>query len=243
MRFGTAAAVIDELKARMLDFVMENKRDYAPRIITELRTIEEVWAVTINFIFFHKTNYQNELLRLQRHNKFATELMRQMADLGIEGPRKMQPGGTRDFPFYWAAASPPDHAGGGGATAYADTPPAPGATAAAASSAMRRVPPPPPPPVLPMPSPDLRRRRAESRAAVVDAGPDFQDVYDSRRQDGLQRLQSIREPSRSAEGGSANASRASMDRLERRASTTTQRHRAAFLPRHGTLPPHGGAMV
>ncbi len=66
LRFGTPQALVEELKARMLDFVTENKRDYAPRIITEVRTIEEVWAVTINFIFFHKTNYQNELLRLQR---------------------------------------------------------------------------------------------------------------------------------------------------------------------------------
>ena len=100
LRFGTPNDVIDELKARMLEFVTENKRDYAPRIITEVRTIDEVWSVTMNFIFFHKSNFQNELLRLQRHNKFAAELMRQMSELGIEGPRKMEPGGTKDFPFY-----------------------------------------------------------------------------------------------------------------------------------------------
>jgi len=66
VRFGTPSSVIEELKARMSDFVLENKRDYGPRIITEVTTIEEVWSVTINFVFFHKSNFQNELQRLQR---------------------------------------------------------------------------------------------------------------------------------------------------------------------------------
>ncbi|KLU91353.1 mechanosensitive ion channel family protein [Magnaporthiopsis poae ATCC 64411] len=123
VRFGTTNEVVEELKARMLDFVMENKRDYAPRIITEVRTIDEVWSVTINIIFFHKSSFQNELVRLNRHNKFAAELMRQMADLGIEGPRKHQPGGARDLPFFWSNVQPPSYdsattypTGGGGSS-------------------------------------------------------------------------------------------------------------------------------
>ncbi|KAF3771286.1 hypothetical protein M406DRAFT_245039, partial [Cryphonectria parasitica EP155] len=101
LRFGTPSALVDELKARMLDFVLENKRDYQPQIISEVRTIDEVYSVTLNIIFFHKSNFQNELLRLQRHNKFAAELMHQMTELGIEGPRKAQPGGAKEYPFYY----------------------------------------------------------------------------------------------------------------------------------------------
>ncbi|KAI6359760.1 hypothetical protein MCOR25_006933 [Pyricularia grisea] len=107
VRFGTTNEVIEELRDRMTDFVLENKRDYGPRIITEVSTIDEVYSVTLSFVFFHKSSFQNELLRLQRHNRFAGELMRQMALLGIEGPRKQQPGGTKDLPFYWTSVPPP----------------------------------------------------------------------------------------------------------------------------------------
>ncbi|PSR80125.1 Mechanosensitive ion channel-domain-containing protein [Coniella lustricola] len=119
LRFGTSAALVEELKARMVDFVVEHKRDYQPQIISEVRTIDEVYSVTLNVIFFHKSNYQNELVRLQRHNKFATELMAQMKDLGIEGPRRAQPGGDKDYPFYYVPVQPPQ-AQPGAAAAAAD---------------------------------------------------------------------------------------------------------------------------
>ncbi|KAK7741015.1 hypothetical protein SLS53_005079 [Cytospora paraplurivora] len=121
MRFGTPSDLIEELKGRMLDFVLQNKRDYKPNILSEVRTLDEVYSVTMNIIFFHKSNYQNELQRLQRHNKFATELMRVMYELGIEGPRKMQPGGERSFPFY--LAYPPSYS----ESAQHGVPTAPGA--------------------------------------------------------------------------------------------------------------------
>lgn len=114
LRFGTPAELVEELKARMMDFVQEHKRDYQPQIISEVRTIDEVYSVTLNVIFFHKSNYQNELVRLQRHNKFATELMHQMKELGIEGPRRAQPGGDKDFPFYYVPVNPPQTQGQGG---------------------------------------------------------------------------------------------------------------------------------
>jgi len=106
LRFGTSVDLIDELKARMLQFVLENKRDYAPKILTEVRTLDEVYSITMNFIFFHKSSYQNELVRLQRHDKFAVELMRQIHDLGIQGPRHQQPGGTQEWPFYLSNMPP-----------------------------------------------------------------------------------------------------------------------------------------
>ena len=62
MRFGTTETQIEELKSRMMQFCLEHKRDYAPRILSEVKSIDEVYSITMNVIFFHKSNYQNELL-------------------------------------------------------------------------------------------------------------------------------------------------------------------------------------
>lgn len=102
MKFGTPGHLIDELKARMLEFVQANKRDYQPSIITEMTGFKEVRSCTMNIVFFHKSSFQNELLRLNRHNKFVTELMYQMVQVGIEAPLRVDPGGSRDHPLYWA---------------------------------------------------------------------------------------------------------------------------------------------
>ncbi|KAL6879045.1 Mechanosensitive ion channel domain-containing protein [Trichoderma novae-zelandiae] len=102
MRFGTPAHMIEDLKARMLDFVKNNKRDYQPSIITEMTGFNAVRSCTMNMVFFHKSSFQNELLRLNRHNKFVTELMYQMVQVGIEAPLRVDPGGSRDHPVYWA---------------------------------------------------------------------------------------------------------------------------------------------
>ncbi|EON98691.1 putative mechanosensitive ion channel family protein [Phaeoacremonium minimum UCRPA7] len=211
LRFGTPNDVIDELKARMLEFVTENKRDYAPRIITEVRTIDEVWSVTMNFIFFHKSNFQNELLRLQRHNKFAAELMRQMSELGIEGPRKMEPGGTKDFPFYWASIQPP---------AYQD-----------GHDRQRDISPAPQ-----LASPVLQRRRAETSARAFDAGPEFQDVFETRKEpQNLARLQSIRNASPVAPRATG-IDRTSLEKVRSSESDTARRRGIFGRPRSASRP-------
>lgn len=199
MRFGTPADIIEELKGRMLDFVLDNKRDYNPQIISEMRTLDEVYSATMNIIFFHKSNYQNELLRLIRHNKFVTELMRVMNELGIEGPRKMEPGGAKSFPFYLAYppsyseseqkamghGGPPGvpvgvHGGGHGGVPDRDN-------GSILSGEVRCS------------SPETRRRRAESAAREMERTPGFGDVFDGRRDTAaashLARLQSLREES------------------------------------------------
>lgn len=99
MRFGTPAHKLDQLKAHMLN-LLQNKHDYQPTIITEMTRLDGVRSCTMNMVFMHKGNFQNELLRLNRHNKFVMELMHQMAQLGIEGPLRVDPGGSRDFPMY-----------------------------------------------------------------------------------------------------------------------------------------------
>ncbi|ROW01841.1 hypothetical protein VMCG_05645 [Cytospora schulzeri] len=231
LRFGTSGELIEELKGRMLDFVLENKRDYVPQIISEMRTLDEVYSATMNIIFFHKSNYQNELLRLQRHNKFATELMRVMHELGIEGPRKMGPGGASNFPFYLAyppsyseseqkagpggAAGNPGLVGGGGG--------APGRDNASTFSGEMRA-----------SSPETRRRRAESVAREMDLNPGFGDVFDGRRDTNaahMARLQSLREEgSRSHSTGIDRLDGAVVDHdhlgvpLDRSDSNSTSRH-------------------
>ncbi|KAK4177599.1 Mechanosensitive ion channel-domain-containing protein [Triangularia setosa] len=201
LRFGTTEAQIEELKSRMLDFCLQNKRDYAPRIISEVQTIDEVASITMNIIFFHKSNYQNELLRLTRHNRFAVELMRQMHDMGLETPRLVAPGGGRDTPMYWASIPPPGYS-------QRDNGPnhAPGNAEPVAAA--------------PLASPSAPRRRANSRAMVVEAGMDFQDVYHSRKRDNsATRLASISQSPREDDEDGAAASEVTIDQhLEKVAS-------------------------
>ncbi|KAK3485595.1 hypothetical protein B0T13DRAFT_515853 [Neurospora crassa] len=101
LRFGTTEAQIEELKARMLDFCIKNQRDYAPRIISEVRTIDEVYSINMNIIFFHKSNFQNELLRLTRHNKFP------VAILSLANPVKTDRNNSKQPPQHQFSPPPP----------------------------------------------------------------------------------------------------------------------------------------
>ncbi|KAI1327723.1 hypothetical protein F5Y16DRAFT_370797 [Xylariaceae sp. FL0255] len=109
IKYGTPSSVITELEARMTEYVLANKRDYGSKIITELVSFEEACSMTVNFICFHKSSFQNELLRLIRHNKFAIALMDEMVDLGIEQPRKQYQISGRDFPIFQSNISPPSY--------------------------------------------------------------------------------------------------------------------------------------
>lgn len=109
MKYGTPSTVIKELEARMTEYVLENKRDFTSKIITELRGFEDAYCMTVNFICFHKTSYQNELLRLIRHNKLAIELMDQMVALGIEQPRRQYQISGQDWPVYQSNVQPPSY--------------------------------------------------------------------------------------------------------------------------------------
>lgn len=104
VKFGTTLDQIDELRSRLLEYVKEEKREYQPNILTEIRDVVEAYAVNLNVIFFYKSNWQNELLRLQRRNKFICAMMLSMQEIGIEGPRRRIPGSKEDNPFYYQAA-------------------------------------------------------------------------------------------------------------------------------------------
>lgn len=101
VKFGTTLDQIDELRSRLLEYVKAEKREYQPNILTEIRDIVEAYSVNLNIVFFYKSNWQNELLRLQRRNKFICAMMVSMQEIGIEGPRRRIPGTNEDTPFYY----------------------------------------------------------------------------------------------------------------------------------------------
>lgn len=109
VKFGTSLQQIEGLRNRLLEFVTEEKREYQQKILTELTTIYEAHSITLNVVFFYKSNWQNELLRLQRRNKFICALMVSMEELGIEGPRMRLPGAAEQFPMHLHGAYPPPY--------------------------------------------------------------------------------------------------------------------------------------
>jgi small-conductance mechanosensitive channel len=99
VKFGTTLDQIDLLRLRLLEFVRSEKREYQTNILTEMREVTENYSISINVVFFYKTNIQNELLRLIRRNKFVCMLSIALQELGIEGPRVNLPGANVNFPF------------------------------------------------------------------------------------------------------------------------------------------------
>ncbi|RVX73637.1 hypothetical protein B0A52_02527 [Exophiala mesophila] len=107
IKFGTTLQQIEGLRNELLDFVREEKREYGNNILTELREVEKVYSLTLNVVFFYKSNWQNELLRLQRRNKFICALMVALQNQGIEGPQTNQAGWRADLPFFLSGYPPP----------------------------------------------------------------------------------------------------------------------------------------
>ncbi|KAL9032355.1 MAG: hypothetical protein Q9214_008003, partial [Letrouitia sp. 1 TL-2023] len=108
VKFGTTLDQIDDLRQRLLEFVKSEKREYQPNILTEIRDVVEAHSVNLNVVFFYKSNWQNELLRLQRRNKFICAMMLSMQAIGIEGPLKRLPGQKAEAPYYVHYSNPPD---------------------------------------------------------------------------------------------------------------------------------------
>ncbi|PGH16164.1 hypothetical protein AJ79_01931 [Helicocarpus griseus UAMH5409] len=100
IKFGTTLEQIDNLRLRLTEFVRSENREYQGKILTELRQVTENYSVTLNVVFFYKSNWQNELLRLQRRNKFICALMLVLQEVGIEGPRMNMIGANNVFPYH-----------------------------------------------------------------------------------------------------------------------------------------------
>lgn len=213
IRFGTPAWMIDELKDRMLEFCLANKRDYQGSILSELSAITDQRSATLTVVFFHKSNFQNELLRITRHNNFMVELMAQMARIGIQGPIRLEPGGSRENPMYWAGMQPPPYTTNEGA--YNPHAPAEASESAAANRShggLHRIP--------SIRSGSSARGAAQQMSSIETNLSNFGDVYENRRDQVLaSRLASIKEKER-AQRKKAEAERESIQESEPRASTS-----------------------
>ncbi|QIW98168.1 hypothetical protein AMS68_003686 [Peltaster fructicola] len=100
IKFGTTLQQIEGLRNKLLEFVQSEKREYQNNILTELRNITDVYSMDLNVVFFYKSNWQNEGLRLARRNKFLCALMVAFQELGIEGPQMRMPGQRQSYPVY-----------------------------------------------------------------------------------------------------------------------------------------------
>ncbi|EGE08047.1 mechanosensitive ion channel family protein [Trichophyton equinum CBS 127.97] len=110
IRYGTTLEQIDALRQRLLDFVTSEKREFQSQVLTELKEVTENYSITLNVVFFYKSNWQNELLRLQRRNKFICNLMICLQELNIEGPRMNLVGYRSDLPAHIAhQGAPPQY--------------------------------------------------------------------------------------------------------------------------------------
>ncbi|RAL61653.1 hypothetical protein DID88_002722 [Monilinia fructigena] len=98
VKFGTTIEQIEQLREELVRFVKSEKREYQGKIITEVTTIYENYSITFNVVFFYKSSWQNELLRLQRRNKFIIAMICAMEDLGIQGPRQRLAGFAQENP-------------------------------------------------------------------------------------------------------------------------------------------------
>lgn len=112
IKFGTTLEQIEGLRERLLEFVGSENREYQKNILTELTTVTEAYSISLNVVFFYKSNWQNELLRLQRRNKFICALMVSMQELRIEGPRQSLAGQKPENPVFLNNAYPPPYTAG-----------------------------------------------------------------------------------------------------------------------------------
>ncbi|KAL4786241.1 Mechanosensitive ion channel-domain-containing protein [Aspergillus varians] len=113
IKYGTTLEQMDALRQRLVEFVRSERREFQTNVLTELRSVTDNFSVTLNIVFFYKSNWQNEGLRLQRRNKFICMLMVALQEIGIEGPRMNLQGASVDIPYHIAGFPPPYQAQGG----------------------------------------------------------------------------------------------------------------------------------
>lgn len=108
IKYGTTLEQIDGLRQRLVEFVRSESREFQPNVLTEMREVTDNFSITLNVVFFYKSNWQNEGLRLQRRNKFICMLMIALQEIGIEGSRMNLQGAHVGFPVHvnWHGAPP-----------------------------------------------------------------------------------------------------------------------------------------
>ena len=209
VKFGTTLEQLETLRNRLLEFVTSENREYQKNILTELTTIYEAYSITLNVVFFYKSNWQNELLRLQRRNKFICAMMVTMQELSMEGPRMKLAGAAPEWPMYLNDAYPHEQSIGSD-QGPSGPGPRPGSLAkeiedSSTFQASQPVYPATGPPVQPQPlnyrASILRNRNGSSNSrnrgesinqmgkrvdfslgmSAISSGADFGDVYEDRK--------------------------------------------------------------
>jgi small-conductance mechanosensitive channel len=266
IRFGTTLQQIEALRQSLLEYVKGEKREFQGNILTELRDVTEAYSLTLNIVFFYKSNWQNELVRLQRRNKFICALMTSMQDLGIEGPRRNIPGWDQEKPYYMQMppGAPPMYSssqqsndnGHGGPSQFDGT----------AEDREERT------HQAPMTHPSILRHRAESNTGrtgrdrsesvsqmskrvdfslgmrdVASGGSTLDDVYEDRRQQNLPDIMAtIRESNRVdedrkiEEAAERQASKASGRSTSREHQRDPSNHMSGGIMRRSTTQSFGG---
>lgn len=84
--FGTTYEKIDALRARLLDFVQAERRDYQPSVDVTLQDFADQSKLQLKTEIRYKSNLQNGALASQRRTRFVCALKDAMHDLEIYGP-------------------------------------------------------------------------------------------------------------------------------------------------------------
>ncbi|GAA6058014.1 hypothetical protein JCM3770_006647 [Rhodotorula araucariae] len=84
--FGTTFEKIEALRARMLEFLQQESRDFIPVIDISVLDFTGQGKLSLSAQINHKSNFQNGALKTQRRNKWVCALKVAMAELEIYGP-------------------------------------------------------------------------------------------------------------------------------------------------------------
>lgn len=102
VKFGTHLQQINKLREILLEFVKKEGREFKPVILVEIRDITEMYSLSLNVVCFHKSNFQDELRRIKRRNKFICALQQGILAVGMQGPRVKTAGWRPENPFHLA---------------------------------------------------------------------------------------------------------------------------------------------
>ncbi|EEB07447.1 MS ion channel protein 1 [Schizosaccharomyces japonicus yFS275] len=100
LKFGTTLEQIEMLRSKLSDFLIREKRDFKPTLLTELVDLPDLFSVQLSIVFFHKYSFQDEIMRMRRRNMFMCALMTYMQECGIESPVYNAPGKSKTSPMY-----------------------------------------------------------------------------------------------------------------------------------------------
>jgi hypothetical protein len=98
---GTSFDDIETLRAEMLNFLTENKRDFMPEIDIQLFSIADLSKLELRIEFQHKAKFASDHVRAQHRSKFICALLTAVRKVPIDGPGGSGPGsGSMESPTY-----------------------------------------------------------------------------------------------------------------------------------------------